>query len=170
MPSPTGAATLILSLLVVGIPPAARATDPAAEWTAGSTWEGIVTANSPFVKKGTGTVSIKVTKRDGKTFEGRYTSAGGKVVKEIKGTVDDNGFVEFKFTKVVKNTLNDEERRKNASGMKNIVGIRVLGSVVGKRYEGKYTHPFADNPALDPRVATLNLTLKPPTGTPKTGR
>jgi hypothetical protein len=75
---------------------------------------------------------------------------------EGEGTVDDKGKIEFKVTKLTK--ASDEFKK--SSGAKNIVGLKVSGTVDGTRFKGRYVWPVAEDITAPPRRGVVELKLK----------
>jgi hypothetical protein len=99
---------------------------------------------------------VVVTKRDGKSFEGRSESSDGDLVLEFEGEVDGAGKLSLTITKIAKAT----DEFKKSLGARNIVGVKASGAVDGKSATWKWAQPYADNPKGAPRTGIVKLKLK----------
>jgi hypothetical protein len=130
--------------------------DKGKEWVEGSVWVGTVKSRSANGEVSTADVTVVVTKRDGKSFEGRYEFRGGELALEFEGELDSAGKISLTVTKIAMAT--DEYKKSLAA--KNIVGVKGSGAVDGKSVTLKYAQPYADNPKGAPRTGTVKLKLK----------
>ena len=131
-------------------------TDKSKEWTEGSVWEGIRRGSASNGAVFTQPVTAVVTKREGKSFEGRFEFGDGKVVLEFEGEADVTGKLKITITKIA--NASDEAKKSDAG--RNIVGTKVKGTVDGKSATLKYRRSPGDPLKGTPNTATITLKLK----------
>jgi hypothetical protein len=150
---------VLCCLAFVVQPSAARdddAKDKSKEWVEGSVWKGILKVRRSNGEVRTGDVTIIITKRDGKSFEGTYQFEDKTGVLEFEGEVDVAGKMKLTITKLA-NASDDD---KKSLYLRNIVGTKGSGTIDGKSVVLKYVHPRADNPNGAPETGTIKVKLK----------
>jgi hypothetical protein len=129
-------------------------TDKSKEWTEGSVWEGIMRQSASNGAVGTAAVTAVVTKREGKSFEGRFELADGAVVLEFEGEADVTGKLKITITKIA--NASDEWKNSN----RNVVGTKTNGTVDGKSAILKFRKSPGDPLKGTPNTGTITLKLK----------
>jgi hypothetical protein len=130
--------------------------DKSKEWKEGSVWEGIGKTTWPAGNLTTGTATLEITKRDGKSFEGR---SGPDENNHwcFEGKVDADGEIKYTITKLV-GVVNSVEWMKGPG--RNIVGCKGSGTVDGKSVTLKLIQPDPDHPKNARIIRTSKLKLK----------
>jgi hypothetical protein len=130
--------------------------DKSKEWTEGSVWQGTVRSNLSNGEVRTAAVTAVVTKREGKSFEGRFEGEDGEIVLEFEGEVDVTGKANITITKIAKAS----EEWKKGPIARNIVGTKTNGTVDGKSAILKYRRSPGDPLKGPSGNGTITLKLK----------
>jgi|SRR5665213_1485592 len=128
--------------------------DKSKEWVKGSVWEGILRRSLSNGEVITGPTTAVVTKREGKSFEGRFEFADGAIVLEFEGEAGDTGKLNITITKIA--NASDEWKK----SQKNVVGTKANGTVDGKSAILKFRMSPGDPLKGTPNTGTITLKLK----------
>lgn len=130
------------------------------KWAEDSCWKGIIKQRSTNGRESSFDGELLVTKREGNTFEGRWTVLDGRGEMEIKGTVKGTK-VAFSITKILKW---DDPNPNNARTPENLLGVSASGQIRRKAktkeavLDLSYTFPAAHDATVVRRgVGTLVL-------------
>jgi hypothetical protein len=132
-------------------------TDKGKEWAEGTIWEGISKSRVPSGQEYSAGTTAYVTKREGKAFEGRFSTGDGadEVVLEFEGEVDVTGKTSIKITKAT----GGPEGWKKGNG-RNIVGVNWSGMIDGKSVTLKAVQRDPDHPKTAATIWSCKLKLK----------
>jgi hypothetical protein len=130
--------------------------DKSKEWVKGSVWQGIHRRNLSNGEVSTGAVTAIVTKREGKSFEGRFEFGDGLIVLEFEGEVDVTGKLNITITKIA--NASDEWKKGPDAG--NVVGTKTPGTVDGKSATLTYRKSPGDPLKGASPTGTIKLKLK----------
>jgi hypothetical protein len=131
-------------------------TDKSKEWTEGSVWEGIMRFSRSNGEVRTLPTTAVVTKREGKSLEGRFEFADASVVLEFEGEAGVTGKLKITITKIA----NASDEWKKGDDARNIVGTKMNGTVDGKSAILKFRRSQGDPLKGTPNTGTITLKLK----------
>ena len=135
-----------------------KAKDKSKEWKEGSVWEGTVKSKFPNGAVQTGSLTLEITKRDGKSFKG-WAGKDDNHCGLFEGDVEANGDMKFTIKKLLREGQEYEEWLKRGNG-RNMVGLAISGTVDGKSVSLKAVQPDPDHPKNARIIRTWKFKLK----------